>query len=144
MSRELYKTAMTPLRASHSTNIWIESFSGKRLPWEILGNLFAIFGIAIMSMSDWDPLFITAENANPYSKRQYAGEMRECAQACLALCNDVDSLNDLVVCLMSAIFSLQSFHDGDASKSQGIELGWNRYQVTEEHQVSSFGVDAVI
>ena len=117
MSKKLCKTAMTPLSPSSSTKEWMESFSGKNLRWEILGNLFAVFGLAIMTISDWDPLFTAANTRNSYSKRQYGGAMRECAEACLALCNDVDSLNDFVVSIMSAIYNFQSFYEGDASKS---------------------------
>lgn len=145
MSKGLCKIAMTPLGPSSSTKEWMESFSDEKLRWEIVGNFYAMFGIAVMSMSDWDPLFVTADNNNPYNKRQYGGEMRECAEACLALCNDVDAVNDFVVCLMSAIFILQSFHEGDASKifraglrlvgvlknvrSTALEKTWNFSQV---------------
>ncbi|KAL6720316.1 hypothetical protein ACLMJK_002237 [Lecanora helva] len=114
MSRALCKTAMKPLSPSSNNKEWIESFSGKNLRWEILGNLFALFGLSAMSMSDWDPLFCsTAGDAPSHSKRQYGGAMRECAEACLALCNDVDAVNEFVVSLMAAIYSLQSIYEGD-------------------------------
>lgn len=41
--------------------------------------------------------------------------MRECTEACLALCNDVDAVNKFVVGLMSSAYALQSFYEGDAS-----------------------------
>ena len=116
MSKTLCKTAMTPLVASSSNRDWMDSFSSHNLRWEIVGNLFAIFGLAVMTMSDWDPLF-ASEDGNPFGKREYGGAMRECAEACLALCNDVDSVNDYVVCLMAATFSLQSIQEGDTSKN---------------------------
>ena len=117
MSKDLCKTAMTPLSPSSTTKDWIKSFSGSNLRWEILGNLFAVFGLSSMTISDWDPLFATANDGKGCSKRQYGEAMRECAEACLALCNDVDAINDFVVSLMSAVYCLQSFYEGDASKS---------------------------
>jgi hypothetical protein len=44
--------------------------------------------------------------------------MRESAEACLALCNDVDAVNDFVVCLMCAVYTLQSYYEGDDSESR--------------------------
>lgn len=134
MSRELCKTAMKPLVSSASTQDWMESFSGHNLRWEIIGNLFTIFGLSVMTISDWDPLFANANDGNPYNKRQYGGAMQECAEACLSLCNDVDSMNDFVVCLMSRIYILQSLYEGDTSEStsrghhqtKGSQL-WRRY-----------------
>ena len=116
MSTQLCKTAMAPLKPSTTSNEWLESFMGRHLRWEIIGNLFAIFGLAIMTYSDWDPLFASANESTPYTKRQYGSAMRECAEACLALCNDVDAVNDFVVSLMTTAYCLQSFYEGDASK----------------------------
>lgn len=87
----------------------MESVSGRRLRWEMLGNIFSVFGLSVMTMSDWEPLFATANNDNPYNKRDYGGKMKECAEACLALCNDVDAVNEFVVALMSSAFVLQSY-----------------------------------
>lgn len=69
MSGDLCKTAMTPLSSSSSTEEWMQSISGNRLRWEILGNIFSVFGLSVMTNSDWDPLFAIANNGNPYNKR---------------------------------------------------------------------------
>lgn len=126
MSKELCKTAMIPLGQANSTQDWMESFSGRNLRWEIIGNLFTLFGLSVMTMADWDPLFATACDGNPCNKRQYGEAMRECAEACLCLCNDVDAINDFVVSLMSAVYCLQSFYEGDASKLNfhGKQKAW--------------------
>jgi len=34
-----------------------------------LGNIFSVFGLSVMTMSDWAPLFAIANNGNPYNKR---------------------------------------------------------------------------
>ena len=117
MSRELCRTAMSLIPPASNTQEWMKSFSGHRLRWEIIGNFNAIFGFSTMTIAEWDPLFTTARSSGPYHKREYGGQMRECAEACLALCNDVDAINDFVVCLTSSAYALQSFHEGDASGS---------------------------
>lgn len=116
MSRELCKNAMNPLPASSSTKEWTESFLGHKLRWEIVGNLFTIFGLSVMTVADWDPLFACNKDGDECNKRQPGENSRECAEACLALCNDVDSVNDFVIALMSAADALQSFYEGDTSK----------------------------
>ena len=117
VSKELCKNAMSPLPASSSTKVWTDSFSGHRLRWEIVGNLFTIFGVSMMSVVDRDPLFISEKDGDKWNKRRYGEESRECAEACLALCNDADCVNDFVIALMSAAYCLQSVYEGDTSKS---------------------------
>jgi len=115
ISKELCKTAMTPLPSSSNTQEWLDSFSGKRLRWEVLGTFFAVFGLAVMTMPDWDPLFYRTSTGRPSSKMQYGKKVGQYAEACLALCNDVDSLNDYVISLMYLAHLLQSFNEGDTS-----------------------------
>lgn len=116
MSREICHNAMKPLPASSSTKEWTESFSGHNLRWEIVGNLFAIFAHSVMTVPAWDPLFATNKDGGEWNKRQHGERSRECADACLALCNNVDSVNDFVIALMSTAYILQSLYEGDTSK----------------------------
>ena len=115
MSQVLCKTAMSPTPASSDTEDWMSSFCGHRLRWEVIGNYSALFGLAVMIMSDWDPMF-TDHRGTLADRNKYAGKMRECAEACLALCNDIDALNEWVIALMVNAYSLQSLHEGDASQ----------------------------
>ena len=115
MSRELCKNAMSTVPASSSTKEWTESLSGHRLRWKIVGNLFTIFELSVMTVADWDPLFATDKDGDKWDKRQAGEKLRGCAEACLALCSDVDSVNDFVIALMSAAYALQSFYEGDTS-----------------------------
>ena len=52
VSRELCRNAMWPLAPAKSTQEWMDSFSGLRLRWEIVGNLLAAFGFSAMTLSD--------------------------------------------------------------------------------------------
>ena len=116
MSKELCKNAMSPLPASFSTKEWTQSFSGHKLRWEIVGNLFTIFGLSMTTMAEWDPLFVTDEDGGTWDKRKSGQESRECVEACLALCNDTDTVNDFVIALTSTAYVLQSVYEGDTSK----------------------------
>lgn len=145
MSRELCKNAMSPLPASSNTKEWTESFSGHKLRWEIVGNLFTIFGLSVMTVADWDPLFATNKDGVEWSKRQSGENSRECAEACLALCNDIDSVNDFVIALMSAAYALQSFYEGDTSEPSPQKpftcTTFIFSNFTNESQASNFGGD---
>ena len=87
-----------------------------------LGNFFVILGFSAMTISDWDSFFVTAKNDAPCNKRDYERQIRECAQACSTLCNDVDAMNDFFVCLTSSAYALQSFREGDDSRTDPTAL----------------------
>lgn len=75
-----------------------------------------------MTISDWYPLFVTAKNDVTYSKRYYEGQKREPAEACFAMCNDVDGMNDLVVCLTSSAYALQGPYQGGPTRTDPSAL----------------------
>lgn len=86
-------------------------------------------GNADYGIIQWDSMFATAKDGEPYDKREYGGQMREYAEACLALCNDIDAVNDFLICLISALYRLQSYYDGDTSEFdsgpyQSVETGY--------------------
>ena len=93
-----------------------------------------------MTISDWDPLFVTANYDAPYNKGDFEGQMRECAEACLALCNDVDAMNDLVVCLTSSAYALRSLSEGDASRTDPTDpIRHCTSNSTKDAQVNNYG-----
>ena len=111
-TRELCKKAMCPLPASSSNQAWTASFSGRNLRWELVGNLFAIFGLTIMTVADWDPLFGCHQDGDQWNGNKSGEELRECAEACLSLCNDVDSFNDFVIALIVSGLQLAKLSRG--------------------------------
>ena len=114
ISKSLCSNAMSQLPVAADARQWLASFSNEKMRWEIVGNLFAIFGLASMTLSDWNPLF--SEASSYCTKKQFGGKMRECAEACLALCNDVDTVNEFVISLMASAYSLQAYYEGDNSQ----------------------------
>ena len=93
----------------------MNSFTGHQLRWEVVGNYFALFGLAAMILSDWDPIF-TNHRGTLANRKAYGGKMRECAEACLTLCNNIDALNEWVIALMVNAYTLQALQEGDTSQ----------------------------
>ena len=121
LSTILCKNGMSPLPTASSPNEWFSSFTKDKLRWEIVGNLFAIFGLAAVTLSDWHPLFSKAllhDFQAPFlgDRKTYSEKMRQCAEGCLALCNDVDTVNEIVLSLMAVTYCLQSQNEGDTSQ----------------------------
>jgi hypothetical protein len=90
-----------------------ELFTGMNIRWEVLGIMFAFFGIAFMSLQDWDPIFKTFESEN--NRRKAAYRMVQSADYCLLNCEATDTVNDLVVMLMLNTSVLESICIGDES-----------------------------
>lgn len=61
-----------------------------------------------MKVPDWDSLFATNKDGNESNRRQSGERSRECAEACLALCKDVDPINEFVIAVSSTAYVLQS------------------------------------
>ena len=99
----------------------MDSFPGHHLRCAV-GGSSVILGFSAMTISEWDWFFVTAKNDAPNSKRDYERQMRECAEACSTLCNDIDAVNDLLVCLTSSAYALQSFREGDDSRTDPTAL----------------------
>lgn len=116
MAEKLFRNGSMPLPPCRSTREWLESFTGERLRWELVGTFFAMFGLSIMTLSDWNPLFTFDEEGHTGDRKSYARKMGECADACLILCEDDGAVNEFVVWLMFHNHVLNSFYNGDTSK----------------------------
>ncbi|MCJ1384382.1 hypothetical protein MMC17_007498 [Xylographa soralifera] len=116
MAQTLLHNELVPIPTCRSTGEWLESFTGSRLRWEIIGTFFAIFGLAVMSMPDLIGNSLVKEDEIFRDRRKYARKMSECAEACLILCDDSSAVNEYVVWLMHHIHTLNTFYSGDASR----------------------------
>ena len=113
VAEKMLQNELVPLPSCRSTKEWLESFTGPKLRWETLGTFFACFGLAVMTMSDWDPMFPYEAADQKRDKRQYAHKLGECAEACLVLCEDSGSSNEFAVWLTLQIHTLQFVYSGD-------------------------------
>ena len=117
MAEKILQAQLLPIPACHTTKAWLESFTGPMIRWEILGIFFACFGLSIMTLSDWDPMFPYDAADRKRDKRQYAHKMSECAEACLVLCDDSGASNEFTVWLTLHIHTLQIVYWGDGCMS---------------------------
>lgn len=75
---------------------WLASSTGDHFRWEILGVIVAIFGTAVTSLPDWDPLLAT-QDASRNERKRFACGMRDLVEACSLLCDHADNVCDLAV-----------------------------------------------
>lgn len=111
MARELFingETAASP----DDDQVWVNWYSGSLLRWEMIGILFTFFGLSMMHLQDWDPVFALAEQQGRLRKAA-SQRMKECADVCLSLRNTDHPTNDLVVCLLRNVGKLYSQIAGD-------------------------------
>ena len=116
MAQTILRNELVPIPSCRSTGEWLQSFTGNRLRWEIIGTFFAIFGLAVMTMPDLESSSLIKEDEAVGDRRKYVRKMSECAEACLILCDDSSAVNEYVVWLMHHIHTLNSVYSGDASR----------------------------
>lgn len=93
---------------------WVNWFAGSALRWEMIGILFTFFGMTMMRLQDWDPIFQLPEQRGR-SRKSASRRMRECADACLNLRNSDYPVNDVTVILWKNSGKLFSQVAGDES-----------------------------
>jgi hypothetical protein len=89
-----------------------EWFNGSPLRWEMIGMLFCSFGLSMMCLQDWDPIFNQPEQ-HSQSRKSASRQMKDCAKACSRLKNENHSKKNLVHCLFENIRTLHSQMAGD-------------------------------
>lgn len=100
---DLSQNIRTPMKSTMDDNeTLLEWLIGPNLRWEMLGILFAFFGMAFISLQEWDPIFEEAElpEWQGLDRQTAAWKMKVAADGCLQFCWDVDCLNEVVALLM--------------------------------------------
>lgn len=92
---------------------WYNWFSGPKLQWEMVGILFAVFGMAFYSRHEWDPIFSLSEQEGR-NRNTAASFMKACADECLNMCRETEA-NDMTVILAKNVGRLQNVLAGDNS-----------------------------
>ena len=115
ISEAILRNSFSPMPAYKTAAEWLQSFSGEHLRLEIVGSFFAIFGLAVATLTEEDPLF-TSEQVNQ-GRRQYTRKLGMAAEKCQALCNETGTSNEFTVWLMHHLQILQSLYSGDDSKT---------------------------
>lgn len=125
MAYELFKNGKS---AAHPDDDqpWVNWFGGLSLRWEMIGILFSFFGLSMMCLQDWDPIFNVREEREN-TRKSAAHRMKQCADACLKLRNTDHPTNDIIVILFKNIGKLYSQIEGD--ECEHILILSNRYDL---------------
>ena len=118
VSEELCRNAWSFLgiELPRNQNEWVASCQGHNFRWELLGVLLSMFGLAAISLPEWDSLFATQEG-HPNDRRKFACSMRDLVEGCLLLCDHADNVSTLGVYLLHCSTLLQrSCETGKTSK----------------------------
>ena len=112
----LFENEETPLAPSPDDPAeWMNTFTGSNIRFEMMGMLFCFFGLGFMSLQDWDPVFKAPEN-DGRDRKQTAWRMKECAEVCMKMCDDSETVNYLVPALILSLKRLETGCTGDDSK----------------------------
>ena len=108
VSEELCRNAWSFLGTElpRNQNEWVASCQGHNFRWELLGVLLSMFGLAAISLPEWDSLFATQEG-HPNHRRKFACNMRDLVEGCLLLCDHADNVSTLGVYLLHCSTTLQ-------------------------------------
>ncbi|CAI7600045.1 unnamed protein product [Penicillium discolor] len=101
---------------------WINWFGGPHLRWEMIGILFSWAGIAFRCKQEWDPVFDLPEQ-HGRNRNTAAEKMRECAAACVRLCEGNFEISDTMVICMKNSTRLQSIIISDESDRVRVDYG---------------------
>ncbi|KAI2722544.1 hypothetical protein CBS147332_3473 [Penicillium roqueforti] len=101
---------------------WMNWFGGPHLRWEMIGILFSWAGIAFRCKQEWDPVFDLPEQYGR-NRNTAADKMRECAAACIRLCEGNFEISDTMVICMKNSTRLQSIIISDESDRVRVDYG---------------------
>ncbi|EED23993.1 FAD dependent oxidoreductase superfamily [Talaromyces stipitatus ATCC 10500] len=101
---------------------WVNWFSGTYLRWEMIGILFSWAGIAFKHKPEWDSVFKLPEQQTRNCNAA-ADKMRECANACVRLCEYRFEVSDIMVICMKNSSKLQSLIINDESDRIRVDFG---------------------
>ncbi|OQE35991.1 hypothetical protein PENCOP_c012G01349 [Penicillium coprophilum] len=101
---------------------WLNWFGGPNLRWEMIGILFSWAGIAFRCKQEWDPVFALPEQ-HGRDRTTAADRMRECAAACIRLCEVNFEITDIMVICMKDSTRLQSILISDESDRLRVDYG---------------------
>jgi hypothetical protein len=112
----LSKNTHSVLKDCDDPNAWILSLSGRNLRWEMLGILICILGKVALALPEADSFWAT-QSGRRMHRREFATEMKECADECVKLSSQMDNINVLTVSLLHKRLILESQCTGDTSMS---------------------------
>ncbi|KAL9093705.1 MAG: hypothetical protein Q9159_000006 [Coniocarpon cinnabarinum] len=100
-----------------STPEFLDSFTGQKSRWDMLGTVIVAIGFVAMSLPPTDP-FLCEILPKGMSVREYSTSLLEVADACLMLCDELDVQSNLLsLLLLYKCTCYQAVIGGDISSS---------------------------
>ncbi len=95
--------------------IWVK---GHDCRWDLIGIFIAMFGLAAISLPDWDRLF-KSQSEHRNDRKKFACSMRDLVEACLLLSDHAGNVSVLAIYLFQSSAELQSYCEtGKTSQSK--------------------------
>ena len=82
-----------------TTAEWLDSFTGERSRWDVLGIIFLVFGALATVLPETDP-FLERLVPDSMKPRDYGTSMLEVGDACLLLCDELGPHGNLLSLLL--------------------------------------------
>ncbi|XRM44978.1 hypothetical protein ABZX51_008080 [Aspergillus tubingensis] len=118
VARRFSECSLTPLPAEQNPHRWIESFSGKRTRWELLGSLFTIWSSAASQLPVQHDVITQYCRQHAFKgPKELMVHFKRCASMCIELCSQLGAINILFVNLAFKHNILESIASGDKSLS---------------------------
>ncbi|BCS02010.1 uncharacterized protein AKAW2_60274A [Aspergillus luchuensis] len=118
VAKRFSECSLTPLPAEQNPHRWIESFSGKRTRWELLGSLFTIWSSAASQLPVQHDVITQYCRQHAFKgPKELMVHFKRCASMCIELCSQLGAINILFVNLAFKHNILESIASGDKSLS---------------------------
>ncbi|PYH66941.1 transcription factor [Aspergillus vadensis CBS 113365] len=118
VAQRFSECSLTPLPAEQNPHRWIESFSGKRARWELLGSLFTIWSSAASQLPVQHEIITQYCRQHAFKgPKELMVHFKRCAFMCIELCSQLGAINILFVNLAFKHNILESIASGDKSLS---------------------------
>lgn len=117
IAKRISEASMTPLPAEQNPRRWVESFSGRRTRWELLGTLFTYWSSAASQLSvEHESITRYCQRHSIKGSKQLMVHLKRCASMSLDLCSQLGAINILFVHMAFKHNILESIASGDKSK----------------------------
>ncbi|RAH39940.1 uncharacterized protein BO95DRAFT_488819 [Aspergillus brunneoviolaceus CBS 621.78] len=118
LARRLAECTLVPLPAEQDPGRWVESFSGLKARWELIGVLFTYWSYGCVSLAPDSPAIASycAGRAMKGAKEMML-HFKKCASMCIEVCSELGGVNVLFLHLLYKHNIMESNVSGDKSLS---------------------------
>ena len=116
LATQIFQNTSRPMIIHQSMTVqeYCDTFTGPNLRWEVIGNLFSIFGQQLVITPDNDPDF-SQGSQDPRAKDRLLEQVVVASTICLNFCDQASSANEMLAYLQYNDVMLQTQQYGDSS-----------------------------